>query len=194
MYPLTYGRQHEPASRPAFPAPPRGTPRPPAPRTIINRSLALPFLRLLSTPLPLQLEVEQLRKQAASMRAHVCVPALLAAGFGQRGATAYSHHHYHLTNDTYGLSNATDGYHLGNATQPTITGMCAGNTDPAEDVACPAGFAAKRNTTGDDKPRQHRPQPHHFPACFPCRPAFRGRMLDFVERSALIDVSQAPTS
>ena len=66
--------------------------------------------------------------------------------------TVMAHGNYHLTNDTYGLGNATDGYLLDNVTQPNITGMCAGNTDPAEDVACPAGFAAKRNATGEHRP------------------------------------------
>ena len=44
---------------------------------------------------------------------------------------------YNLGNGSYGLGNGT-----------VITGMCTGNTDPTEDVACPSGFVVGHSTVG----------------------------------------------
>ena len=47
---------------------------------------------------------------------------------------------------------STDQYQLGNGTTRTkatvVTGLCTGNTNTSEDVACPPGFFSKPNATG----------------------------------------------
>eukprot|EP01049_Picozoa_sp_SAG25_P012514 SAG25_NODE_1706_length_2507_cov_2.964286_1_plen_83_part_00 len=59
------------------------------------------------------------------------------------GAEAY---HYNLGNITQSNGNhfynvGNESYHLGNVT----TGLCTGNTDPSENVECPAGFMIRQN-------------------------------------------------
>jgi hypothetical protein len=49
-----------------------------------------------------------------------------------------------LNNNTYNLNNNTD--NLGNTT--AVKGMCAGNTNPSEDITCPAGYAVKPSVQG----------------------------------------------
>jgi|EP01047_Picozoa_sp_COSAG01_P060898 hypothetical protein len=59
------------------------------------------------------------------------------------GAEAY---HYDLGNIIGTLGNYS--YELGNRSYDlgnTTTGLCKGNTDPTENVECPAGFVVRQN-------------------------------------------------
>eukprot|EP01047_Picozoa_sp_COSAG01_P054717 COSAG01_NODE_6011_length_3902_cov_10.567447_7_plen_177_part_00 len=79
------------------------------------------------------------------MRAHLCAAAVaVTAALQSAGA---SNHRYNLNNNTYNLNNNT--YNLNNGTDNlnngtvTVTGMCTGNTDPAENVICPGFYSNK---------------------------------------------------
>jgi hypothetical protein len=59
--------------------------------------------------------------------------------------------HYNLNNHSYNLgsnssNSGNNSSNPGNTT--TVKGMCAGNTNPSEDITCPAGYAVKPSVQG----------------------------------------------
>ena len=51
---------------------------------------------------------------------------------------------YNLGNNSYNLNNGTT----------SVTGMCTGNSNPAENVACPAGYNVLADKKGSLVPRR----------------------------------------